>query len=222
MSLRRRRLLKSASVVVTGAIAGCSVASNDAPDTTDDPRATGTTGAPDYGPLRFHADIVEQASPDAPASAAFRIENAGSTDVVTRPGSHGAAPFEYLEPLAGDPGEFLLLPTSTSRVQLRRGEPTRRDGCWRIIDADDGTAYRSRISTSVPTAVPAGASHTVRHEVYYRGPTDGCPTPGEYRTDVTVEYGRDDGDGSVELPTQRELTCLLRVDSEGEHSLSLS
>ncbi|MFD1644571.1 hypothetical protein [Haloarchaeobius litoreus] len=122
MSLHRRRFLQSASVGLVGTIAGCTVTSNGSPDTagpvdtTSEPGSTGTTGAPDYGPLRFRADIVEQASPDVPARAAFRVENAGSTDVVTRPGGHGAAPFEYLEPLAGDPGEFLLLPTSSRGV----------------------------------------------------------------------------------------------------------
>jgi len=210
---------------LAGGVAGCTTLSNGSPEdpsgTTGEPGSTETASEPDYGPLRFHADVVEQASSDAPARAAFRIENAGSTDVVTRPGRHGAAPFEYLEPLAGDPGEFLLLPTSSRRVQLRRGEPTRRDGCWRIV-GDDGTPYLSRISTSVPVEIPAGASHTVRHGVYYRGPDDGCPTAGEYRTDVAVEYGRDDGDGYVGSPTQRELTCVLQVGQGGRLSLSLS
>ncbi|MFD1644570.1 hypothetical protein [Haloarchaeobius litoreus] len=58
--------------------------------------------------------------------------------------------------------------------------------------------------------------------MYYHGPTAGCPTAGEYRTDVSVEYGRDDGDGYVGSPTHRELTCVLRVGQDGELSLSLS
>lgn len=206
MAPHRRTVLRCTGVAVAATVAGCGDRS---------------AVQPGIGDLRFDAAVVESATAESPATVVLRIENTADTPVTVGPAGQGAGPFEYVAPLTGERGEVLLLPLNSRRVNLHLGERTNEGACWRVVDADDGEAYRSRVSLALPVEIPAGDQHAVRHAVYYHGPPDVCLPPDDYRTTVGIAVGTGDED-AFSATDERELSCTLRVGRNGSLAVELT
>lgn len=203
MPHRRRSLLRSGTALaLTGVLAGC-----------------GRPSQPSVDDLRFEADRTQDTTAVSPELVSLRIENTTEDWVAVAPANHGAGPLEFVEPLTGDTGEVILLPTGRERVDVVGGDVTSYGGCWRVVDRGD-EAHVSTISERRPVRVNPDETHVVLHGVYYHGPDDNCLPPGEYQTSIGIEVGTDSED-DFRVSDEGDLQCTLTTGADGVESVGL-
>jgi hypothetical protein len=209
MEMTRREALQLSSGALAPGVAGCLTSPSGRSDATSttthapEPTTTATTSPTRDPQLRFAAEVLQQASPEAPARVAAHL-----TNTEERPVSVGYGPTLLFTDDASDELDWardvVLVADTYTGPNDEPSEPT--DGCWRF----PGDGYVAIQSSLEFREIPPGESLSEQYSVYTRGRSSACLPEGTYRYQ-DEEYFEEESRPMI-------LTLVVRIDENGRLS----